>query len=367
MNPGLKGRDMRDAFATDDYNVMLVANKFQTGFDQPLLVAMYVDKRLSGVAAVQTLSRLNRTAPGKDQTFVIDFANGAEEIVEAFGPFYTATTLADVTDPNIVHEVMNKLDAAGIYTEAEIDGLVADFQAKKGNNALTKWVTPARDRFRGRERSAQDSGDLVALDELEVFRKDVATFVKLYDFLSQIVNYEDLALEKLSIYLRHLAPVISKEKLNNEIDLSVVNFDYLAHHQQPTTHYTPGGDSPLEPIKGAGSGSAHDPEMVPLAEVIEKVNDLFDGDHPESSVRSVITHLKDRLEESETLQTQAKNNNLAQFSASPDLQQEFTDAVLGAMDSSADLSTQILNNPDIFQKLLAELIPIVYKDLATTG
>ena len=104
--------------------------------------------------------------------------------------------------------------------------------------------------------------------------------------------------------------------------------------------------------------------MVPLAEVIEKVNDLFDGDHPESSVRSVITHLKDRLEESETLQTQAKNNNLAQFSASPDLQQEFTDAVLGAMDSSADLSTQILNNPDIFQKLLAELIPIVYEDLA---
>ena len=168
----------------------------------------------------------------------------------------------------------------------------------------------------------------------------------------------------LSIYLRHLAPVIGKEKLNNEIALSVVNFDYLAHHQQPTTHYTPGGDSPLEPIMGAGSGSAHDPEMVPLAEVIEKVNDLFDGDHPESSVRSVITHLKDRLEESETLQTQAKNNNLAQFSASPDLQQEFTDAVLGAMDSSADLSTQILNNPDIFQKLLAELIPIVYEDLA---
>ena len=367
LNSGLKGRDIRDAFATDAYNVMLVANKFQTGFDQPLLVAMYVDKRLSGVAAVQTLSRLNRTAPGKDQTFVIDFANGAEEIVEAFAPYCTATTLADVTDPNIVHEVMNKLDAAAIYTDAEIDGLVTDFQAKKGNNALTKWVTPARDRFRDRERSAQDSGDLVALDELEVFRKDVATFIKLYDFLSQIVNYEDPALEKLSIYLRHLAPVIAKEQLNNEIDLSTVNFDYLAHHQQPTTSYTPGGDSPLEPIQGAGTGTAHDPDMVPLAEVIDKINDLFDGDHPESSVRSVITHLKDRLEESETLQQQARSNSLAQFSASPDLQQEFTDAVLGAMDSSADLSTQILNNLDIFQKLLAELIPIVYKDLAKSG
>jgi type I restriction enzyme R subunit len=367
LNPGLKGRDMRDAFATDDYNVMLVANKFQTGFDQPLLVAMYVDKRLSGVAAVQTLSRLNRTAPGKDQTFVIDFANGAEEIVEAFAPYYTATTLADVTDPNIVHEVMNKLDAADVYREAEIDGLVADFLAKKGNNALTKWVTPAQDRFRDRERSAQDNGDPVALDELEVFRKDVATFVKLYDFLSQIVNYEDPALEKLSIYLRHLAPVISKEQLNNAIDLSTVSIDYLVHQQQPTTHYTPGGETPLEPIKEAGKGAAHDPEMVALAEVIEKVNDLFDGEHPESSVRAVITHVKDRLQESETLQQQAKHNTLAQFSASPDLQQQFAEAVLGAMDSSADLSTQILGNPDIFQKLLAELIPIVYNDLAATG
>ena len=101
--------------------------------------------------------------------------------------------------------------------------------------------------------------------------------------------------------------------------------------------------------------------------MIEKINDLFDGEHPESSVRSVITHLKDRTEESETLQQQANSNSLQQFSASPDLQQEFTDAVLGAMDSSADLSTQILGNPDIFQKLLAELILIVYKDLATTG
>jgi len=369
LNPGLKGRDMRDAFATDDYNVMLVANKFQTGFDQPLLVAMYVDKRLSGVAAVQTLSRLNRTAPGKDQTYVIDFANRAEEIVEAFKPYYIATTLADVTDPNIVHEVMNKLDAANIYTEAEIDGLVADFQAKKGNNALAKWVTPARDRFRDRERSAQDSGDLVALDELEVFRKDVATFVKLYDFLSQIVNYEDPALEKLSIFLRYLAPVISKEQLNNEIDLTPVQFDYLVHRPQPTTSYGPGGDGVLEPIKGAGSGTAHNPEMVPLAEVIEKVNDLFDGDHPESSVKSVVTHIKDRLMESETLRQQARgdHNNLEQFSASPDLQDEFRDAVLGAMDSSADLSTQILNNSDIFQKLLAELIPIVYMDLKTAG
>jgi type I restriction enzyme R subunit len=367
MNPGLKGRDLRDAFATDEYNVMLVANKFQTGFDQPLLVAMYVDKRLSGVAAVQTLSRLNRVAPAKDQTFVLDFANTAEDIVEAFQPYYEATTLADVTDPNIVHGTMNKLDAAGIYHESEIDGLVADYLAKKGNNALTKWVTPARDRFRDRERTASDHGDNLALEELQIFRKDVGTFIRQYDFLSQIVNYEDIALEKLSIYLRHLAPVISTEQLHHEIDLSAVDFDYLAHHKGESASGALTGDVPLQPATDSGTGTAKDPELVALEDVIAQINDLFSGDHPDSSVRNVVTHIKDRLEESEVLQQQAQNNSLAQFSASPDLQNEFVGAVIGAMASSEDLSTQILNNPELSQKLLGELVPIIYNGLKATG
>lgn len=367
MNPGLKGRDLRDAFATNEYNVLLVANKFQTGFDQPLLVAMYVDKRLSGVAAVQTLSRLNRVAPGKDQTFVLDFANTAEDVVEAFEPYYEATTLAHVTDPNIVHDTMNKLDAAGIYRESEINGLVVDYLANKGNNALTKWVTPARDRFRDREREAKDHGDQLALDELEIFRKDVGTFVRQYDFLSQIVNYEDTSLEKLSIYLRHLAPVISDEQLHHEIDLSTVDFDYIAQHKQGTTSGKLTGEVPLQPAKQSGTGTARDPEMVALEDVIAQINDLFSGEHPDSSVRNVVTHIKDRLEESETLQQQAQINTLAQFSASPDLQSEFVDAVIGAMESHTDLSAQILSNTEISQKLIGELVPIIYKTLKATG
>ncbi|AUM16934.1 MULTISPECIES: type I restriction endonuclease subunit R [Rhodococcus] len=363
MNPGLKGRELRDAFATDEYQVMLVANKFQTGFDQPLLVAMYVDKKLSGVAAVQTLSRLNRTAPGKDQTFVLDFANAAEEIVEAFEPYYEATTLADVTDPNIVHTTMAKLDAAGIYLEAEVDGLVRDYLADKGNNALTKWITPARDRFRDRERTAIDSGDAVVLDELEMFRKDVGTFLRQYDFLSQIVDYEDTSLEKLSIYLRHLAPQITREQLNHEIDLSTVDFDYISQQEQATTDGKLTGGVALESAKEAGTGTVRDPEMVALDEVIAKINDLFAGDHPDSSVRNVVTHIRDRLEESETLQQQAQNNSMQQFSASPDLHSEFLAAVIGAMESSADLSAQILNNQDLSQKLLGTLLPTIYRRL----
>ncbi|MGW5339182.1 type I restriction endonuclease subunit R [Rhodococcus pyridinivorans] len=363
LNPGLKGRDLREAFATDEYQVMLVANKFQTGFDQPLLVAMYVDKKLSGVAAVQTLSRLNRTAPGKDQTFVLDFANTAEEIVEAFEPYYQATTLADVTDPNIVHTTMVKLDAAGIYLDSEVDGLVADYLADKGNNALTKWITPARDRFRDRERTATDAGDTVALDELEMFRKDVGTFLRQYDFLSQIVDYEDPSLEKLSIFLRHLAPQITREQLRHEIDLSTVDFEYLDQHEQATVDGKLAGGVELAPARDAGTGTVRDPELVALEEVIAQINELLGGDHPDSSVRNVVTHIRDRLIESETLQQQAQNNTMEQFSASPDLYSEFLTTVVGAMESSADLSAQILNNQGLSQKLLGALLPTIYRHL----
>ncbi|WP_338856840.1 type I restriction endonuclease [Gordonia hongkongensis] len=364
INPGLKGRDLRDAFATDEYQVMLVANKFQTGFDQPLLVAMYVDKRLSGVQAVQTLSRLNRTAPGKDQTFVIDFANAADDVVDAFEPYYEATTLSDVTDPNIVHASMAKLDTAGIYQWAEVNGLAADFVANKGNNALTKWITPAQHRFRDREREAVDNGDTAGADELDMFRKDVGTFLRQYDFLSQLFDYEDPDLEKLSIYLRYLAPVIRRENVQHAIDLSGVDFEYLRQNQQATSSATLAGVAQLPPAgEGGGSGIVRDPDLVELEEVIATINDLFEGGHTDADVRGVISHLRDKLEESENLKMQARNNSQSQFEASPDIDIEFNGAVIEAMDAHADLSTQILNNAVIRDKLVSELVPAIYRRL----
>ena len=365
MNPGLKGRDLRDAFATDAFQVMLVANKFQTGFDQPKLVAMYVDKKLGGVQAVQTLSRLNRTFPPlKDQTFVLDFANEVDEIVEAFAPYYQATTLADVTDPNIVHDTERKLSVAGIYEPSEVDGFANAFLAREGHNALVKWVAPAADRFTVRMRSAVEASDAVEIDELQMFRKDVGTYVRQYEFLSQLFDYENPWLEKLSLYLKLLAPQLSSGEKDTPIDLSAVAIDYLGHHRQTTRDGELDGGTPLEPAREAGTGTVRDPDMVALDEVINRINDLFAGDHPDSSVRNVVTHIKDRLEESETLKTQAQNNSLAQFRASPDIDVAFTDAVIGSMDSSADLSAQILNNQDLARALLGELLPAVYRTLS---
>ncbi len=156
-------------------------------------------------------------------------------------------------------------------------------------------------------------------------------------------------------------------QLTPDIDLSTVDFDYIAQHEQGTVSGKLSGGVPLEPAKESGTGTARDPELVALEDVIAQINDLFSGDHPDSSVRNVVTHIKDRLEESETLQQQARNNSLPQFSASPDLHDEFVAAVIGTMNSSEDLSAQILNNPELSQRLLGELVPLIYKTLKATA
>ena len=129
MNPGLKGRDMRKAFDSDDYQVMIVANKFQTGFDQPKLCAMYVDKKLGGVECVQTLSRLNRTYPSKAETgtFVLDFFNEPQDILDAFQPYYQTAELADVSDPDLIFDLYEKLRAAGIFQCHEVEQICHAF------------------------------------------------------------------------------------------------------------------------------------------------------------------------------------------------------------------------------------------------
>src|SRR5690349_2240339 len=124
MNPDLKGRDIREAFKDQDYRILLVANKFQTGFDQPFLCGMYVDKRLAGIQAVQTLSRLNRAHPGKDTTFIIDFVNEPDDILAAFKTYYKTAELSAATDPNLVFNLRAKLDAEGYYDQFEVDRVV---------------------------------------------------------------------------------------------------------------------------------------------------------------------------------------------------------------------------------------------------
>ena len=148
LNPNLKGRDIREAFKGDEYQILLVANKFQTGFDQPLLCGMYVDKRLAGIQAVQTLSRLNRADPGKDTTYVLDFVNDTADILAAFKTYYTTAELESTTNPNLVYDLRAKLDAAGHYDNHEVDRVVeVEMRPGAKQSELVAALTPVVDRL----------------------------------------------------------------------------------------------------------------------------------------------------------------------------------------------------------------------------
>ena len=158
LNPNLKGRDIREAFKGDEYQILLVANKFQTGFDQPLLCGMYVDKRLAGIQAVQTLSRLNRAHPGKDTTYVLDFVNDPEEVLAAFKTYHTTAELSATTDPNLVFNLRAKLDAAGHYDDFEVDRVVAvELNPGAKQSELVAALEPVRDRLMKRYKAAQEA------------------------------------------------------------------------------------------------------------------------------------------------------------------------------------------------------------------
>ncbi|WP_327038378.1 type I restriction endonuclease subunit R [Micromonospora maris] len=333
LNPGA-GADLAAAFKGTTYKIMLVANKYQTGFDQPLLSAMYVDKKLSGVTAVQTLSRLNRThrtAGGeqKRKTFVIDFVNKPEDIRTAFEPYFTNATLETETDPYIVVHLSNKLDQIGIYTPEQVREVAALWVTHKGNNALSAAISPAKNDFARRYAAAIEADDKVTLNTLDLFRKDVSTYVRLYDFMSQIVNYGGTYMEMLSIFLRLLEKVIADSSWAAEVDLSDVVLVGVKHTKATAVDISLTGDGQLKGIGAAGTGTRKEPKYVALQVVIDKMNDLFGAESFSSSqIREFVQGLVERLLAYPDLVNQAKVNSKKQFMESQDFQAAVTEAVI---------------------------------------
>ncbi len=365
LNPNLKGRDIREAFKGDEYQILLVANKFQTGFDQPLLCGMYVDKRLAGVQAVQTLSRLNRAHPGKDTTYVVDFVNEAEDVLAAFKVYHATAELSAVTDPNLVLNLRAKLDAAGHYDDFEVDRVVAvELKPDATQGELVKALEPVADRLMRRYKAAQaalitakegkaETAIKAAQDELnalQLFKSDLGAYIRLYNFLSQIFDYGSTAIEKRAIFYKRLLPLLEFGREREGIDLSKV---LLTHHNLKNTGRQPmdlgAGETPkLEPITEAGSGSVQEKEKALMREIIEKVNDLFDGDLTDQDKLVYVNNvIKGKLLESETLRQQASNNTKEQFANSPDLKTELTNAIMEALDAHSLMSSQALNSPAV--------------------
>lgn len=373
MNPALKGRDIREAFKGEEYRILLVANKFQTGFDQPLLCGMYVDKRLAGIQAVQTLSRLNRAHPGKSTTYVLDFVNEPQEVLSAFKTYYDTASLSAATDPNLVLNLRAKLDSAGYYDDFEVDRVVAvelKVGAKQGE--LVAALEPVVDRLMKRYRTAQDGlrlakekGDEGAqkasqdiLNELQLFKSDLAAFIRLYTFLSQMFDYGNTAVEKRAIFFKRLLPLLEFGREREGIDLSKLT---LTHHTLKSLGKArmslKEGESPkLDPLTESGSGSVNERQRALLAEIIEKVNELFDGELTEDDkLVYVNTVIKGKLLESDKLQKQAANNTKEQFANSPDLNAELLNAIMSALDAHTLMSTQALNSP-VIQKGMKDIL-----------
>ena len=365
LNPNLNGRDIREAFKGEEYQILLVANKFQTGFDQPLLCGMYVDKRLAGIQAVQTLSRLNRAYPGKDTTYVLDFVNDTTDVLAAFKTYYTTVELSTTTDPNLVFNLRAKLDAAGHYDDFEVERVVAvQLNPNAKQSELVKALDPVQDRVMKRYKAAQEAlkgarerKDAKAaeaaqsmLDALILFKTDMGAFLRLYTFLAQVFDYGNTAIEKRFIFYKCLLPLLEFGREREGIDLSKV---VLTHHHLKNLGPRPmqlgeGVAPKLDPITEAGSGALQVKEKAYLDEIIEKVNDLFDGELSDQDKLVYVNNvIKGKLLESETLRQQAANNTKEQFANSPDLNSELMNAIMGALDAHNLMSTQALNSPTV--------------------
>lgn len=370
MNPALAKRDIRKGFETDEFQLLLVANKFQTGFDQPKLVAMYVDKRLSGVSAVQTLSRLNRMYPGKKATFVLDFVNDAEEIRKSFEPYFRTAQLSGVSDPNLIHDLQVKLDGRLIYTGSEVDGFTKVWFDPKGTQkGLQPFVAPAVERFRGQLQDARKAHDGEAEDALEQFVRDLGSFVRMYDFLSQIVDYGDTDLEKRYHFFKCLIPWVREQGRSEPIDLSGVKLTHYKLREGPEGGISLGEDSlpfTLKPITDLGSGEAREDERVQLSELVKKLNDLFEGDLTDTDTVAYVQHITGKLLENQILAQQAASNSKAQF-ALGDFNAALEDTVIEGLENYQSMASQVLGDHRKKQQFADLVLGLVYDAFQARG
>lgn len=392
MNPGLKGRDMRKAFDTDEYHLMIVAQKFQTGFDQPKLCAMYVDKKLGGLDCVQTLSRLNRIYPGKQDTYIVDFFNEPSDVLEAFQQYYETATLLDVSDPNLIWDLFEKLRSSGIFLWTEVIKFSEIFFAKnKSNAAISNVCKPAVERWQKRYEQAQldlkkhkkllahakEVGDPTfianaeadmteakqALDALGIFKADLAAFTRHYEFMSQIVDYESTDLEMLSLFARHLAPLLREKTPEDDvIDLSSVELSHyrLSKIAQKNLLLVQGAEGTELPVPTElGTGKPRTKEEEFLSRIISRLNELFVTDElTDKDLINYATTIRDKLSENHAVMQQIANNSIEQALLG-DFANALDSAVMESSEAHQTQMMQYLNNKGLqagFQRVVFDML-----------
>ncbi len=337
-----------ERFDTDEFRILVVAEKFQTGFDQPLLYAMYVDKTLTGLNAVQTLSRLNRTHPDKDGTFVLDFRNDADDIRTAFEPYY-GETVAPPSDPNLLYDTRADLDEFGVLRPDEIERAVALLLRVSGpadHGRIHAALAPAIDRV-------DDLDDT----ERDRFVDALHRYVRTYSFLSQIVSFGDTALERDYLFCRALTAFVH-DSGGESVDLGAdVELTHLRHEKQFEGSVSLDADTGEVQTIYSGSGKLNEPEPETLSSIIERFNERYGTDWTDAD-RLFPDAIAEDLINDERIQLEAGANDLDAFKVGFDA--TYLAAIASRLDRNDKVAGQLIDDEELRAALVAEYLPGIY-------
>lgn len=348
----VKENALPETFHTDDFGMLIVAEKYQTGFDEPLLHTMFVDKKLSGVKAVQTLSRLNRTCRGKQDTFVLDFVNSAEDIKKAFEPYYEETVLEKETDPNVIYDLKNTLDGYRVYQQIEINGFADVWYSDKGQEyadlgKLKSKIQPALDRFNALEAEKQD-----------MFKSALARFNRIYSFITQVCRLFDKEIHKFSIYAKFLSKMLPKggsEKIY--IDDKVL----LEYYKLEKAF---DGSIQLEPTEEGftpitGEAGRREKKKDPLTVIIDKINEKYGTEFTEMD--KVLLQIENDYAAQDKWKSYAKGNDFKTFMLL--FEKDFPAMAAARYEQNEDFFVKMFSDPDMMKQVMESIGSVVYERL----
>ncbi|MHB0928158.1 MAG: type I restriction endonuclease subunit R [Candidatus Nanopelagicales bacterium] len=355
---GFPSSEIPDRIKTDPYRLLVCADKFQTGYDEPLLHTMYVDKMLSGVKAVQTLSRLNRAHPKKHDVFVLDFQNDVDTIRDAFAPFYRTTILSSATDANKLHDLKTTLDDAEVYAQEQVEAFVAAYL--KG--ADREQLDPVLDACVATYKANLDE------DEQVTFKGSAKSFCRTYDFLASILPYSNPGWEKLSIFLNFL---VSKLPAPVEPDaskgiLETIDMDsYRAEKQAAVKVLLPDENGLIEPVPAGAGGRKPEPEMDKLSNILKTFNDLFghikwvDADR---ITKLIASDIPEKVKGDKQYVNARKNSDKANARIESD--NALQRVIVALMKDDTELFKQFMDNPEFRRWLSETVFDMTYEDAA---
>ena len=346
---GFPSKDIEDKFEEEPYRFLVVADKFQTGFDEPLLHSMYVDKELSDIKAVQTLSRLNRAYPKKKDTFILDFADQTEQVKKAFDRYYRTTILSSETDPNKLYDLIAILEDAQVYNENDINQLLQLFL----NGADRDKLDPILDKCANIYKSTLDENGQVK------FKGTAKSFVRTYEFLGAILPYADPKWEKLCTFLSLLIPKLPSpqdDDPNFEALLKSIDLDsYRVEVKSQISISLEDENAEIDPVPVSGGGKKPEPEYDMLSNILKTFNDLFGNIDwkDKDNVQAQIARIPEMVSQDTTYQSAMRNSD--RQNAHLESNKVLNSVMFRIMADNIELYKQYSDNPD-FKKWLSDMV-----------